>query len=589
MQVNVPIKIYKARMKNALAGLLIIICVAAFAGCRQETELSNISDLKAVPDGRDIVVSWAPSKDANCYYVYRANHDGDYAYWGVTERTKIRDVTVLEGEQYSYTVYPALKTKNGYVRGSVYLSSDHVPVLIKPAITSVQVSDVGCVIRWEFIEGALKYSVYKKQPGKDFAYIGDSSFNHYIDSSYEDGSVCEYVVQMSTVMNGQTFTSVLSEAVPTVSEPKIIQAAREDAYTAVITWEGIADEQKYSVYRAVAPDGEYELVGETDKPLFRDTNANFEILDQITGQLMGTADYYYKVQAYKDIERSVSYSKDSQEMALDSTAPISKFFVARYVDFVDKSQVIGNDADMIYSNEFEQDLIYLKQNGYVTVTSKEVTDYINNIAPLPEKAVMLTIDDARYGVYEYAFPLLQKYGMKAVLGVVGEYADNASKEPAMARKYCNWEEISSMAASGCFELASGSYYLNDTQDTSVDKREGVLKHPFETSEQYSKLLGDDIALLNDKLIGIDGKTPAVFVYPYSARDAETDDVLINEFGFKLLLGDDDSRKTRMNHFVDSVPPEAKLWLLNRRNRLTGTSLDKYIIAAQRFDETDSLA
>jgi hypothetical protein len=66
-------------------------------------------------------------------------------------------------------------------------------------------------------------------------------------------------------------------------------------------------------------------------------------------------------------------------------------------------------------------------------------------------------------------------------------------------------------------------------------------------------------------------------------------MLINEFGYELLLGDDNSRRTRMNYFIDNAPTDTQLLLINRRDRILGTKLSQYIIASQRFDEPDNMS
>ena len=70
---------------------------------------------------------------------------------------------------------------------------------------------------------------------------------------------------------------------------------------------------------------------------------------------------------------------------------------------------------MIDPDCFEQDLIYLKNNGFQTILVSELVSHFENNTPLPEKPVLLTFDDGYLNNYTIAFPLLKKYNMKAVL------------------------------------------------------------------------------------------------------------------------------------------------------------------------------
>ncbi len=67
--------------------------------------------------------------------------------------------------------------------------------------------------------------------------------------------------------------------------------------------------------------------------------------------------------------------------------------------------------------EFERHLRWLKDTGCPVMTLDEVADLVATGAPLPARAVVLTIDDADRSVYDQAFPLLRKYGLKAHLFV----------------------------------------------------------------------------------------------------------------------------------------------------------------------------
>ena len=63
---------------------------------------------------------------------------------------------------------------------------------------------------------------------------------------------------------------------------------------------------------------------------------------------------------------------------------------------------------------FENDLKYLKNNGYSFLTVDDLIKYTSSDITLPEKCIMLTFDDGYYNNYYYAYPLLKKYNAKAV-------------------------------------------------------------------------------------------------------------------------------------------------------------------------------
>lgn len=63
--------------------------------------------------------------------------------------------------------------------------------------------------------------------------------------------------------------------------------------------------------------------------------------------------------------------------------------------------------------EFSEQMDYLANNGYRTVTTKDI---VNNAVPC--KSVMITFDDGYYDVYKNAFPTMQKLDYKGVIALV---------------------------------------------------------------------------------------------------------------------------------------------------------------------------
>lgn len=66
---------------------------------------------------------------------------------------------------------------------------------------------------------------------------------------------------------------------------------------------------------------------------------------------------------------------------------------------------------------FDEQMAYLKNNGFTPITFDELSNYLNNGTPLPSRPVIITLDDGWENQYHYAFPILEKYHFKAVFYV----------------------------------------------------------------------------------------------------------------------------------------------------------------------------
>ena len=184
---------------------------------------------------------------------------------------------------------------------------------------------------------------------------------------------------------------------------------------------------------------------------------------------------------------------------------------------------------VISPDQLENDLIYLSENGYTAVTVSDLISYVENGIPLPEKPVMLTFDDGYYNNYLYAYPLMQKYGFKMVLSVIGKYTDLYSDAGEYNAYYshCTWEQLREMELSGFVEVQNHSYDMHTTDQG----RNGTKKNSWESSENYRSILSNDVMKCQSALIEKSGITPQAFTYPFGAISSESVEIL-KDLGFK---------------------------------------------------------
>jgi peptidoglycan/xylan/chitin deacetylase (PgdA/CDA1 family) len=73
--------------------------------------------------------------------------------------------------------------------------------------------------------------------------------------------------------------------------------------------------------------------------------------------------------------------------------------------------------------QFDSEMKYIKDQGYTTLTMKELYSYFENQVPVPEKSIVITLDDGYSDNYTAAFPVLKKYGLKATVFMVTSTID----------------------------------------------------------------------------------------------------------------------------------------------------------------------
>lgn len=220
----------------------------------------------------------------------------------------------------------------------------------------------------------------------------------------------------------------------------------------------------------------------------------------------------------------------------------------------------------ISPQQFEKDMLYLKEKGYNTISVKELLDYIYNNKPLPNNPIMITFDDGHESFYEYIYPLLKQYDLKAVLSVVGSFTDTYTKneDHNINYSYLTWQQINELADSRYVEIGNHTYNLH-----SIDKgRKGCTKNSSENIQQYKNMLTKDVMKLEDEILNYTGTTSKIFTYPFGRYSKETKEI-IKDLGFSVIFNCEE----RVN-ILDKNNPDF-LYNLGRFNRPHGISSEQF--------------
>lgn len=232
--------------------------------------------------------------------------------------------------------------------------------------------------------------------------------------------------------------------------------------------------------------------------------------------------------------------------------------VIMYHHFCTNSKKINTYT--IHPKLLEEDLKYIKQNGYTTITMTDLINYCKGNGELPKKPIMITIDDGFESIYTYVYPLMKKYDMCAVIGIVGSFADFSTKEQDhnIEYSYLNWEQISELSNTKYFEIQNHSYNMH----SCTSNRIGTNRKYGESKEHYVKALKEDVTKNQELIFKYTGTMPNTFVYPFGNNSDLSKEVLKN-LGMSAALTCED----RVNQ-MDETSDLMKIKRFNRANKKT---------------------
>ncbi len=166
---------------------------------------------------------------------------------------------------------------------------------------------------------------------------------------------------------------------------------------------------------------------------------------------------------------------------------------------------------LIGVKSFEEQMRYLKEQGYRVISLSEFHEFLSLRRQLPRRAVVITFDDGYKSFVQYAYPVLKELGFTATLFVYTDYV-------GAGRNALSWEALKKLADEG-FQVEGHSKTHSD-----------LRRRPGESEADHDRRMRAEMEspqkLFEQRL----GRPARFLAYPYGAAD---DDVVqrTREHGF----------------------------------------------------------
>lgn len=211
----------------------------------------------------------------------------------------------------------------------------------------------------------------------------------------------------------------------------------------------------------------------------------------------------------------------------------------------DKEKKKWGDAYSLKPEQFDEQMNFLKENRYNVITMKDYIDYMYGKKEIPEKTVIITIDDGYRCTYEYAYPILKKYGFKATIYLYQDFLPGGKNALTV-------QQIKEMRSGG-FEFGCHS------KSHPVLTKKGKMN-----DEEYIKFLEKEILGAKKYLEGLLNSPIDTFAYPYGSYSKEVH-LIIKKAGYKLAFSVVPSYNTK----------DTDKFSLKRTMIYNSTTLDKF--------------
>lgn len=178
-------------------------------------------------------------------------------------------------------------------------------------------------------------------------------------------------------------------------------------------------------------------------------------------------------------------------------------------------------------DEFCADMDYLRDNGWHSVSVRELIAWSRGELELPEKPFMITFDDGFESTLAYAEPVLREHGFTGVLAVIGSVCSRFSELDEHYPEWSNmsWEDASAMSRRGVIEVQCHTWDMH-----ALSPRRGCSQMRGESDGDYVRALSADLErfLAEAQAHGVD-IVPSI-AYPYGAFSSKTRET-VESLGF----------------------------------------------------------
>ncbi len=232
---------------------------------------------------------------------------------------------------------------------------------------------------------------------------------------------------------------------------------------------------------------------------------------------------------------------------------------------------------------FEEHVSLLSRQGFTSLLTDDLVSIINNRQAPPEKPVMITFDDGWLDNWLFAFPILKKYNMNAVIFVMTSHiyesgirkrSDEGNITALPAHKEClnvieegrgsevmmSWDELREMEESGLVDIQSHTHTHQKWDSMYTDK------------EHLHKILEEELAVSKKIIEEKMNKRCSSLCWPWGRYNKEYID-LARSAGYDLLFTTEKGTNT----------PETLPWKIKRLviGNISSSSLNKKLFIHSR--------
>jgi peptidoglycan/xylan/chitin deacetylase (PgdA/CDA1 family) len=213
-------------------------------------------------------------------------------------------------------------------------------------------------------------------------------------------------------------------------------------------------------------------------------------------------------------------------------------------------------------SQFAGEIQYLAANGYHAISLTRLSDALLYGLPLPTRPIALTFDDGRESPWQFAVPVLRRFGFTASFFVCSGFVDETNQTAGHlnVQTYLTWNQVADLARTGFWIEDHGQKDINVLWDLSLS---GLRKEVQDSAHA--------LEARTHQLVQFVAYTGAMWPYPQASQSDPQESTLFSRLaGFGYVGGVVDARVPSLQESTGQI------WQLPRVRVVPEESLAEFV-------------
>ncbi|WP_084190924.1 polysaccharide deacetylase family protein [Methylomarinum vadi] len=222
-------------------------------------------------------------------------------------------------------------------------------------------------------------------------------------------------------------------------------------------------------------------------------------LQSLARQYTGNADLAWRIEEFNGVQQALA----GQEIIIPlkpfrpGGMTANGYQLVPVLSYHNFSRGPSSNKLTVSAKDFREQLHYLKEHNYHVITMDQLIEFLD-YGQVPERSVLISLDDGWISSYEIAYPLLREFGFNASLFIPTDFINSGSNRAV------SWAQLKEMVSDSIIDIQCHSKSHRDLSTINGN----------ESFAEYIRAVNQDVTKSKQIIYEKLGKRVTALAYPF---------------------------------------------------------------------------